>query len=103
MSKLPKANRIKPTVFKDKAYLSYMHNSEKTCVIYCDCNIELHHLKDRNILGRDDSKVVPLCPEHHRGRYSPHGADAKEFYDKNTKMWLLVVAEEFYKEFTDGK
>ena len=97
--KLPEANRIKPKAYKNKKYLSYMHNSGKVCFVCGDCNIELHHIKDKDILGRDDSKIIPLCPEHHRGRFSPHGADAKEFYEDHDKVILLLHAIRYFNEF----
>jgi hypothetical protein len=93
---------IKPKAYKNKDYLNYMHNSGNACIICFYPNIELHHLKDRIILGRDDSKVVPLCPEHHRGKYSPHGANSKEFYEECPKEWLLQIAEEFYEEYNEN-
>ena len=42
--------------------------------------IEIHHIQ-QGAKGRADNETVPLCPEHHRGKYSPHGADKKAFED----------------------
>lgn len=76
-----------------------MHSIGNTCLVCGSHHIELHHLKDRDILGRDDSKIVCLCPEHHRGKLSPHGFDAKKFYEEYPKEMLLKIANESFKEF----
>ncbi len=96
-----KANRIKPKAFKDKDYLSYMHNSEKRCVVCGRFDIELHHIKTKTQTFRNDNQVVPLCVEHHRGNFAPHGFDSGEFYKEYPKELLLKWAEEFYKEYED--
>lgn len=94
-----KHNRIKPKVFKNKAYLSYMHNSGKTCLVCGSCNIELHHVKTKTLTDRADNRVVPLCPEHHRGKFSPHGFDSIDFYEEYSKEFLLDEARKFYDEY----
>ena len=98
-----KANRIKPKAFKDKKYLHYMHASDKQCYI-CGCyEIELHHIKTKIQTMRLDNIVIPLCPEHHRGNYSPHGFNSSDFYANNPKETLLRGAEEFYNEYISMK
>ena len=65
----------------------------------CDVpQIELHHL-DQGMKGRADNRVVPLCPEHHRGRFSPHGADKKEFEAMHMDE-MEDKAAELFEEFT---
>lgn len=97
--RLPKANRIKPKPYKNKEYLNYMHNSDKNCIICGDINIELHHVKTKTLTDRADNRVVPLCPNHHRGMFSPHGFDSSAFYEDYPKEWLLHMAEEFFNEY----
>lgn len=96
-----KANRIKPKAFKDKEYLSYMHNSDKTCVICGSREIELHHINPADEPRRCDSHIVPLCPQHHRGNFAPHGFDSADFYKDYPKELLLQWAEEFYSEYKE--
>ena len=91
--------RIKEKVFKEKKYLSYMHNSGKACLVCNSSNIELHHVKTKIKTDRDDSLIVPLCPEHHRGKFSPHGFDLKSFYECYSIEYLLEKAKEFYDQY----
>ena len=102
MYKVPqKKSPLKPKAYKNKDYLSYMHNSDKSCVI-CGCReIELHHIKTKTQTNRDDSKIVPLCSEHHRGKFAPHGFDSSAFYEQYSKEQLLEWAEEFFNEYLE--
>jgi hypothetical protein len=61
LSKKYKHGRIKPKPYKDKAYLAYMHNSGKTCLVCGSSNIELHHIKTKTLTDRDDRRLIPLC------------------------------------------
>lgn len=101
LSKKVKHNRIKPKVLKDKKYLAYMHNSYKCCLVCGDTNIELHHIKTKTLTDRADNRIVPLCSEHHRGKFSPHGFDSNKFYEQYPKEELLKMAEEFYNEYIE--
>jgi len=96
-----KKHNLKPKAFKCKAYLEYMHNSGKHCVICGNTNIELHHIKTKTQTMRNDNEVVPLCDEHHRGKFSPHGFDSSKFYEQYPKDLLLEWAEDFYKEYME--
>ena len=49
--------------------------------------------------NRDDREVVPLCTDHHRGKYSPHGFDSKKFYETYPKEFLLLEAGALYGEY----
>ena len=85
-------NSGKAKGYKDENYLSYMHNSNKRCLVCNSDVIELHHLRFNSIVGRDDKYIVPLCPEHHRGSFcSPHGSPAR-FYDTISKKELMQKA-----------
>jgi len=99
LSKKINHGRIKPKAYKDKNYLSYMHNSGKTCLVCGSNNIELHHVKTKILTDRDDSRIVPLCPNHHRGKYSPHGFDLKQFYEDYPLDYLLKESKRHYDEY----
>jgi len=92
---------LKPKPYKNKAFLEYMHNSGKSCVIYGKRYIELHHIRTKSQTNRDDSKIVPLCVEHHRGKFAPHGFYSSSFYEQYPKELLLQWAEEFFNEFME--
>ena len=92
-------NSNKSKGFKDPAYLSWLHNDKRPCCIVCGSgNIELHHVNP-GLGNRDDREVVPLCPDHHRGKYSPHGFDSKKFYYTYPKDFLLTEAKFLYSEY----
>lgn len=97
---LKKNGTLKEKPFKSKAYLSYLHNSGKTCLVCGDTNIELHHV-DNGIGRRDDRTCVCLCPAHHRGKLSPHGFDSVYFYALYPKEYLIEISAELFKEWED--
>ena len=99
MTKFPTHKRIKDKPYKNKDYLNYMHHSDKACIICGSREIELHHIRMKGQIGRIDSQVVPLCMNHHRGMFSPHGFDSSAFYEDYPKEWLLEQAEEFFNEY----
>lgn len=86
---------LKEKTIKDKNYLSWCHQQGWGCTVCGNNNIELHHVLSGN-RGRPDDSVVPLCVEHHRGRFSPHGSDAKAFFEKYDKDMLLGIAHKLY-------
>lgn len=94
---------VKEPTYKNKHYLAYMHNSSKVCLVCGSSSIELHHVKNKHLTDRADNRIVPLCPEHHRGEFSPHGFDQKLFYECYSRDHLLKKASEYFKEFEDEK
>ena len=59
-------------------------------------SIELHHVKCRSIVGRDDRFVIPLCVEHHLGsERSPHGNPAN-FMSKEDQKNLAI---KYYQDY----
>jgi hypothetical protein len=58
--------------------MEWFHNQNYGCLVCGINNIEAHHVL-RGTEGRPDDSIVPLCPEHHRGKYSPHGFDSSKF------------------------
>lgn len=55
---------------------------------------EIHHIRRLGAV-REDSEVLPLCPEHHRGQSGVHGLGRKAFNAKYnlTEEELLVDVE----------
>lgn len=102
-TKIDKSNLAMPTTkdIVDKDFMNWLHNN-KPCVICGVSPIEVHHINGR-ARGRNDREIVPLCPKHHRGEFSPHGRDVKEFYEEIGKDELLALADRFYKEFKSEK
>ena len=92
---------LKQKAFKCKEYLEYMHNSDKKCIVCGDTNIELHHIKTKTQTNRNDNEIVPLCANHHRGNFAPHGFDSAEFYKQYSKEMLLEFAEDFYNDYLE--
>ena len=92
--------RLKEKPLKDSSYMEWLHNSWQLCFVCGNPNIEVHHLESGS-RGRRDDKCVTLCPVHHRGRFSPHGADAKEFYEKYTKTELKIEANKLYQQYKE--
>ena len=45
---------------------------------YLDTPAEIHHIRRLGNV-RNDSPVIPLCPEHHRGNSGVHGLGKKGF------------------------
>lgn len=100
MYKVPqKKAPLKEKPYKNKAYLSWLHNQSLTCLVCGAQQIELHHL-DQGAKGRADNRVVPLCPEHHRGKHSPHGAEKRAFEDMYMDD-MEYEAEKLFKEFNN--
>ena len=91
-----------PKVFKDPDYLQYLHTI-KRCLVCKAENVEVHHIKDWSIKGRDDRYVLPLCAEHHRGsELSPHGAP-ELFLERYPKGWQIATAKMLYKKYVELK
>ena len=86
---------------KDPEYLQWLHNNKRPPCIVCGSHqIELHHIRTKGQVGRIDSQVIAMCPNHHRiNAYSAHGSDAKEFYEDYPKESLLEIAKELHAEY----
>lgn len=98
MYKIPKKKaRLREGPIKDKKYLNWLHNQGLTCTICSRPNIELHHL-DQGAKGRADNRVVPLCPECHRGSHSPHGAYKRDFEAEHMDI-MEEYASNLYKQY----
>mgnify|MGYP000164867723 CR=1 FL=1 len=102
MYKVPqKLHPLKEKPYKNRYYLKWMHSQGLTRMVCGVPQVECHHI-DQGMKGRADNRCVMLCPEHHRGRFSPHGADKKEFEamymdemeDKAAELFELFKEEE---------
>lgn len=91
---------LKEKPFKSKEYLAWFHNQGYGCMVCGNTQIEAHHIMQGN-RGRQDDLIVPLCPECHRGKHSPHGANAKEFHDQYPKDMQIEVAKKIFKGWID--
>ena len=103
MYKVPqKKHPLKEKPYKNKFYLKWLHSQGLTCMVCGVPQVECHHI-DQGAKGRADNRCVMLCPEHHRGKLSPHGADKNEF----EMVWMYhmeVKWEELFKMFkAEGK
>jgi len=95
-------NSDKTLGFKCQSNLDKVH--EMPCLV-CGCyGVEAHHVKNSDIVGRDDRFLVPLCKKHHTGlvihdrgekHFSVHGTP-KAFYEKFPKETLLKIAKGIY-------
>jgi len=99
---LKKNGTIKPKPFKSKEYLGWFHNQGYGCMVCGSSPIEAHHIMQGN-RGRQDDLIVPLCPDHHRGKYSPHGFDAMMFHKANPKDMQIEIAKKLFKEWEDAR
>ena len=87
-----------PKAYKKPEYLEWLHNNA-VCMI-CSCRpIEVHHIRQFSIKGRDDRYVLPLCAQHHRlTPLSPHATPKAflELYDIETQ---IAIATKLYKTY----
>lgn len=73
--------------------------------------VELHHLRTGGWGKGDYKTLIPLCYEHHRGRFGIHGMGTKAFYayfydmygvdQRGLLAWTLARVSE--NEFREGK
>lgn len=90
----------KPKAEKDKGYLAWIHETQR-CLVCKAGGIEVHHIRSYSIKGRDDRFVLPLCPAHHRGHFSPHGSPA-DFNERYPIEWQIKTAQNLYSEYQRG-
>ncbi len=68
-----------------------------------DSQIELHHIKTKVLREKNDHLVIPLCVNHHRGIYSPHGKDVQKFNDNYSALALIEIATYIYIRYFNDK
>jgi hypothetical protein len=67
------------------------------CII-CGGPAEVHHVRTGN-MGRDDARVAPLCPFHHRdSRMGFHGLGSERAFYTEWGISLSAVAERLAAE-----
>lgn len=93
---LKKNGRIKKPVYKNKEYLEWIHT--KPCIVCGTLPVHAHHVS-QGIGNRADDTCVPLCQEHHQGKWSTHGFDSAMFYGVYPKEELLRIAKELHREW----
>jgi len=82
-------NRIKPKRKRDRKHLAAV--SLMPCLV-CGGKSEVHHVRTGNA-GKDDRRVVPLCADHHRGRFGFHGLGSEEAFFDMHGISLVAEAE----------
>ena len=96
--------KIKPDTMKDPEFLTWLHEEKKPCCALChrpySYGSEIHHNRDKSVIGRDDTKGFMLCGvECHRlGSYSAHGNTAG-FNKLLPKDEQFVLADKLYQEY----
>ncbi len=85
--------------YKNPKYLAWLKEN-KPCEICGNYGVEIHHIKKMPLVRkRNDLMCIPLCPEHHRGEYSPHGFKSVGFYAGNSVEWQMTRAVLNFSEY----
>ena len=93
--------KLRPKAKKEPEYLAYLHNVKMPSCFVCNISngIEMHHCKEASSDYRDDTKVIPLCHNHHLGNeFSAHGTP-RDFRSVHPIWEQLEYANELYKEY----
>lgn len=101
LNKKIKCNRIKPKAKKLPQYLKWLHEVKMPECFVCGSflGVQMHHIKRSSSDYRDDTKIIPLCHEHHLGvTFSAHGTP-KDFRDEYPIYMQLEYGEVLYQEF----
>jgi len=84
---------------KDPDYLAWLH--DQPCMVCGKLPVEVHHVEIKGMGGRNavnDRCCLPLCVQHHRGEYSPHGRESGRF----KQDWhLREKAFDYYLRYLD--
>lgn len=79
---------------KYPAHLDYVRTLP--CLV-CGRKAQAHH--DRSGLrSKDDRKSVPLCEEHHTGRWGIHGLGSVEAFYQEHGIWIPAEADRIEAE-----
>jgi len=100
-----KHNRIKPKPKKQPKFLKWLHEVRQPPCFVCGISvgIQAHHVKEGSSDYRDDTKVIPLCHEHHLGvNFSAHGTP-KAFREEYPIRYQEMIAEELFREYENDK
>lgn len=89
-----KHKRIKPRRVKHPAHMARV--AAQGCLV-CKRPAEVHHVRTGN-QGKDDARVVPLCPEYHRGAKGFHGLGSDRAFLDEYGISLSLEAERLAME-----
>ena len=78
-------------------YIEWLHN--QPCYVCKTTPCEAHHVKQKGQVTKDHNTLIPLCAEHHRGEYSPHGKHRKEFLDMYPVHAQIQIAHQLLETF----
>jgi len=89
---------MKKKTTEAKKYHEWLHTQK--CVVCFKCGIEAHHLTHKSLSPRrDDLRMIPLCPEHHRGMRGIHTMGLS-WYDAFISLENCIeISRELYNKF----
>ncbi|GEM_PF-7102134 len=82
-------------------YIEWLHN--QPCYVCNQTPCEAHHVKLKGQIAKDHNTLIPLCTEHHRGEFSPHGRDRKEFLGLYPLHAQIQIAHQLLETFEEVK
>lgn len=90
LPKLRPFSRVKPKRRKQPGHMARV--ATMPCLV-CGRRSEVHHVRTGN-QGKDDARVVPLCPEHHRhSKLGFHGLGSERAFYQEYGIDLSAEAE----------
>ena len=95
--------RLKPKPKKEPDYLRWLHEVKQPTCFVCNIavGIQMHHIKRYSSDYRDDTKIIPLCYNHHLGNeLSPHGTPNR-FRELFPIEQQLEYAERLWDEYNE--
>lgn len=94
LPKLRPFSRIKPRRQKHPAHMARV--ALMPCLV-CGATSEVHHVRTGN-KGKDDARVVPLCPTHHRSDIGFHGLGSERAFYQEYGIDLSAESERIANE-----
>ena len=95
--------KLRPKTPKEPKYSKWLHEVHQPSCFVCNVSIgiEMHHVKEYSNDYRDDTKIIPLCYNHHHGQeISPHGT-SKLFREVYPIEVQLEKAKELYNAYKE--
>jgi len=94
LPKLRPFSRIKPRRQRHPAHMARV--ALMPCLV-CGATSEVHHVRTGN-KGKDDARVTPLCPTHHRSDIGFHGLGSERAFYQEYGIDLSAEAERIANE-----
>lgn len=94
LPKLRPYSRIKPRRKKQPLHMARV--ALMPCLV-CGKRSEVHHVRTGN-QGKNDARVVPLCPDHHRSNIGFHGLGSERAFYQEYGIDLSAEAERLATE-----